>query len=257
VSRDGSGVSRWYVSFTRVVFAARGYVAADALTSTEALLIPTRSTSLFRIFPLAALGLVIACGGEGEPSAPTPEAGETAATAPAAEPKVAATETTSGFINVTIGGEAMTFAHLPSGENYVLATNVGLNGTTDVDGGAELRVMGMFQTVSPDGPFPQVLDTEDMQLYMKRRQEDQAAGKASSLARSLQVLYTTSAGAKHIGTGMLTVSSYDGSKMVGTLTATLRLEGGGEPVQLTDGTFEVTVKSPIAGRAVEKLVTGR
>ncbi len=219
---------------------------------------------------IAALLLLtlVACSDSKSKSGDTPPAADDKAKSADTEPaddKVdpPAADTAEGSIEATIGGEKMSFSHLPKDSNYMLKTNMGIEALTE-PGGAALLITVMHRTLGPDTKYPHVLQSSTPEELTKMHKEHQAAlkaGEASKMAiAQVSLIYVAKDGAKLFDTNLvLKVESFDGSRLKGSFDATLkpkRSKDGVEPVALTEGTFDVVLKTPAAGRAVEKAVTG-
>jgi hypothetical protein len=168
-----------------------------------------------------------------------------------------AVETVEGQFALKLGGQDVAFDNLEARSNYVLATNFGLLGSTS--SGEQFQVMGVGLTIPTDGTFPMVLETEDPQEYMKRHKAHLAGKGPRTLQKRLSVMYTDAKGVRYLGsdTIKLTVSSFTGGKLAGTLSEGTFSGKKVDPIEFGGGQIEVQLMSPAAGRVVEKAVAGK
>jgi hypothetical protein len=146
----------------------------------------------------------------------------------------------------------MQFTELLADDNYVIGTGFGLLGT-HTESGARLQIGAMFHVLTPETEVPWEVKAETMQGAVDRR----AAGD-SSPPKSVFVRYTDGQGQKYYDADPgLTITAFDGTTVTGTFTASLQKKKGEGGLEVTDGAFEVRVKSPFAAKAVETAVGER
>jgi hypothetical protein len=161
-------------------------------------------------------------------------------------------DSTKGEITATVGGQALQFTELLADDNYVIGTGFGLLGT-HAESGARLQIGTMFQTLTLETELPWEVRAETMQEAMDRR----ATGDRSP-PKTVFVRYTDSQGREYYDSNpSLTITAFDGATVAGTITASLQEKKGEGRLEVTDGAFEVRVKSPFAAKAVETAVGDR
>jgi hypothetical protein len=183
---------------------------------------------------------------------------------PADKAEPAVEETIEGTMEATIGGEKMTFSHFPKTSNYLLKTNLGIQGFTE-PGGASLQIVAVQRTLGPDTKYPYELRSataKEQQAMLKAHQAALKAGKRSPMALAMVMLsYRGKDDVKLVDTGfVLNVESFDGSRLKGTFDGTLKpkkAKDKSDHVAVTDGKVDVVLHSPAAGRMIEKAATGQ
>jgi len=161
-------------------------------------------------------------------------------------------DSTEGKITATVGGQALQFTELLADDNYVIGTGFGLLGT-QTESGARLQIGAMFQTLTPETELPWEVRTETMQEAMDRR----ASGDRSP-PKSVFVRYTDDQGRQYYDLDPgLTITAFDRATVTGTFTASLQEKKGEGRLEVTDGAFEIRVKSPFAAEVVETAVGER
>jgi len=211
-----------------------------------------------RLIAISTLVTLAGCtGGDGAAAPSGTKAEKPAPTAAAAPAEPAAPATTDGEITATIGGEALTFSHLPADANFILKLNFGIQGSTAPEGGATLQIMSTapFPT---EGPFPATVESESSEAYFEHHKKVMAGEAERRLQRNINLIYDQADGTGWFGPVVLEVTSFDAGRLVGTFKATLRSKKkeGGDPKEAT-GKIDVVMKTPAAGRVVEEAVTGK
>ncbi|MDX1384951.1 MAG: hypothetical protein R3190_14960 [Thermoanaerobaculia bacterium] len=208
---------------------------------------------------VTTLVLTAACGAGGGDREPPRAAGEEGRRAAVARPVETETppEVAEGSLEATIDGKPVRLTRLLAKDNYVLATNFGFGGFTAPEGGAEIRLIGMHQTIPTGGPFPMTLRTGTAdEAFMARHRKYLEEGGERPMVEKMALLYVDEAGAKYFSDVELVVESFDRGKVVATFEATLAPAKSGDPIHVTGGRLEVAVTTPVAGRLVERATVG-
>jgi len=156
---------------------------------------------------------------------------------------------TKGEIKAVIDGQAVSFTELLADDNYVMGTGIGLAGTSP-ETGTRFQVQTMFMTLTLETELPWEVRAETMEEAMERHQTGDR-----SPPKSVFIRYEDADGRGFYDANpSVTITAFDGTTVTGTFTSTLQEKKGNGRIEVTNGAFEVRVKSPMAAKVVETTV---